>query len=151
MASQHEAQLLQILADTQSSADGPRRQAEIYLKSAQAEPAFPSMLASIASHSTVPSELRQAALLNLKNFTSKNWTGHDDNGNPTIQIAEGTKAEIRARMLKIATDDVDSRKIKSAARCVEVLFLACSLLLVILMEGHVDFMKSAFANLRFNE
>ncbi|ATZ56066.1 Bckap114 [Botrytis cinerea B05.10] len=118
MASQHEAQLLQILADTQSSADGPRRQAEIYLKSAQAEPAFPSMLASIASHSTVPSELRQAALLNLKNFTSKNWTGHDDNGNPTIQIAEGTKAEIRARMLKIATDDVDSRKIKSAASMV---------------------------------
>ncbi|TEY34826.1 hypothetical protein BOTCAL_0610g00020 [Botryotinia calthae] len=115
MASQHEAQLLQILADTQSSADGPRRQAEIYLKSAQNEPAFPSTLASIASHSTVPSELRQAALLNLKNFTSKNWTGHDDNGNPTIQIEEGAKAEIRARMLKIATDDVDSRKIKSAA------------------------------------
>ncbi|TGO71749.1 hypothetical protein BELL_0535g00040 [Botrytis elliptica] len=118
MASQHETQLLQILADTQSSADGPRRQAEIFLKSAQNDPAFPSALASIASHSTVPSELRQAALLNLKNFTSKNWTGHDDNGNPTIQIEEGAKAEIRARMLGIATSDVDSRKIKGAASMV---------------------------------
>lgn len=126
MASQHETQLLQILADTQSSADGPRRQAEIFLKSAQNDPAFPSALASIASHSTVPSELRQAALLNLKNFTSKNWTGHDDNGNPTIQIEEGAKAEIRARMLGIATSDVDSRKIKGAARFVEFLFLTSS-------------------------
>ncbi|KAJ8060212.1 hypothetical protein OCU04_010555 [Sclerotinia nivalis] len=118
MASPHETQLLQILADTQSSADGPRRQAEHYLQTAQNDPAFPSTLALIASNGTVASELRQAALLNLKNFVSGNWTGVDDNGMPTVHIEEGAKAEIRARMLELATSDVDTRKIKGAASMV---------------------------------
>ncbi|KAI9646823.1 hypothetical protein NHQ30_004822 [Ciborinia camelliae] len=118
MASPHETQLLQVLADTQSSADGPRRQAEHYLQTAQNDPAFPSTLAVIASHGTIASELRQAALLNLKNFVSGNWTGVDDNGMPTVQIEEGAKGEIRARMLELATSDVDTRKIKGAASMV---------------------------------
>lgn len=119
----HESQLLGILADTQSSADGPRRQAEHYLMTAQNDPAFPTTLAFIASNGTVASELRQAALLNLKNFVSGNWTGVDDNCMPTIQIEDGAKAEIRARMLELATSDVDTRKIKGAARFVEFLFI----------------------------
>ncbi|RAL61137.1 hypothetical protein DID88_010476 [Monilinia fructigena] len=118
MASPHETQLLQVLADTQSSADGPRRQAEYYLQTAQNDPAFPSTLALIASNGTVTSELRQAALLNLKNFVGGNWTGVDDNGMPTVQIEEGAKMEIRARMLELATSDIDTRRIKGAASLV---------------------------------
>lgn len=114
----HETQLLQILADTQSSADAPRRQAEHYLQTAQHDPAFPSTLALIASHETLASELRQSALLNLKNFVGRNWTGVDDNGMPTVHIEEGAKREIRAKMLELATSDVDTRRIKSAARFV---------------------------------
>ncbi|ESZ90586.1 hypothetical protein SBOR_9037 [Sclerotinia borealis F-4128] len=118
MSSPHETQLLQVLADTQSSADGPRRQAEHYLHTAQNDPAFPSTLALIASHGTVASEVRQAALLNLKNFVTRNWTGVDDNGMPSVQIEEGAKGEIRARMLELATSDVDTRRIKRAASMV---------------------------------
>ncbi|QSZ34585.1 hypothetical protein DSL72_006179 [Monilinia vaccinii-corymbosi] len=118
MASPHETQLLQVLSDTQSPADGPRRQAEYYLQTAQNDPAFPSTLASIASNRTVVSELRQAALLNLKNFVNANWAGVDDNGMPTVQIEEGAKGEIRARMLELATSDVDTRRIKGAASMV---------------------------------
>ena len=48
-----------------------------------------------------------------------NWTGVNDDGMPTVQIDEGVKGDIRARMLELATSDVDTRKIKSAARFVE--------------------------------
>ncbi|KAA8571295.1 hypothetical protein EYC84_000618 [Monilinia fructicola] len=57
-------------------------------------------------------------LLNLKNFVGANWTGVDDNGMPTVQIEGGAKVEIRARMLELATSDIDTRRIKSAASLV---------------------------------
>jgi importin-9 len=53
MAGTMEDQLLQLLADTQLPAEGPRKQAEEHLQHAQNNPAFPGSLAAIATHSSV--------------------------------------------------------------------------------------------------
>jgi hypothetical protein len=125
MASPHETQLLQILSDTQSPAEGPRKAAEQHLQAAQNDPAFPSTLALIATHETISPEIRQAALLCLRTFVDKNWTGVDDDGVlSAVSIDAGVKAELRSRMLALATSDASTRKIKSAARFV-VFFLYC--------------------------
>ncbi|PQE03651.1 importin-beta domain-containing protein [Rutstroemia sp. NJR-2017a BBW] len=119
MASPHETQLLQILSDTQSPAEGPRKAAEQHLQAAQNDPAFPSTLALIATHETISPEIRQAALLCLRTFVDKNWTGVDDDGVlSAVSIDAGVKAELRSRMLALATSDASTRKIKSAASMV---------------------------------
>lgn len=120
-----EDQLLQLLADTQQSAEGPRKQAELHLRQAQSQPAFPTSLAAIASHGSVTPEIRQSALLLLRTFVEKNWSGSDEDGNETILIPDATKEHLRAQLLELATSNDDNRKVKSAARYV-VWFLVLS-------------------------
>lgn len=117
-----EDQLLQLLRDTHSSAEGPRKQAELNLQQAHNNPVFPGSLAAIASHVSVAPEIRQSALLILRTFVDKNWSGHDENG-PTIQIEEATKEQLRVGMLELATSGDADRKIKSAARWAAFLWL----------------------------
>src|SRR3954451_5629886 len=98
MAGTMDDQLLQLLADTQLSAEGPRKQAELQLLLAQSNPAFPSSLSAIASHSSVAPEIRQSALSVLRGFVEKNWGGLDEDGNgPANPIADATKEQLRAQ------------------------------------------------------
>jgi hypothetical protein len=109
-----EDQLLGLLADTLSSAAAPRKQAEEQLKQATVQPAFPGSLAAIACHGDVAVEIRQSALLSLRTFVEKNWSGHDENG-PTIMIEEGVKEQLRTSMLELATSQEADRKVTVAA------------------------------------
>jgi len=115
MATSLEDQLLQLLAETQLPAEGPRKQAEQNLQQAQSNPAFPGSLCAIASHTSVSPEIRQSALVILRPFVEKNWSGQDQDG-PTIQIADATKEQLRVQLLELATSGEADRKIKVAAR-----------------------------------
>ncbi|TAQ91656.1 hypothetical protein B7494_g113 [Chlorociboria aeruginascens] len=114
MAGSMEDQLLQLLADTQLSAQAPRKQAELLLEQATSNPAFPTSLAAIASHNSVSSEIRQSALLVLRTFVEKNWAGVNEDG-PAIIIPDPTKGQLRVQLLDLATGNDDNRKVKSAA------------------------------------
>ncbi|KAH6662973.1 armadillo-type protein [Halenospora varia] len=114
MAGTMEDTLLRLLSDTHLPAEGPRKQAELHLQAAQTNPSFPGSLAAIAGHSSVSPEIRQSALLLLRSFVEKNWSGQDENG-PSIQIDEGVKEGLRVQMLELATSGEADRKIKSAA------------------------------------
>ncbi|RDL30402.1 uncharacterized protein BP5553_10280 [Venustampulla echinocandica] len=109
-----EDQLLQLLSDTQLPAEGPRKEAESRLQQAQSNPAFPGSLAAIASHSSVTPEIRQSALLILRPFVEKNWSGQAEDG-AAIPIADSVKEQLRVQMLELATSGDADRKIKSAA------------------------------------
>ncbi|KAI0017607.1 armadillo-type protein [Xylariomycetidae sp. FL0641] len=108
-----EDQLVQVLANTQVPAEGPRRQAEEELRNAQTNPAYPLSLANIGCHTSVALEVRQAALSTLRLFIQDNWND-DDNTVPYIPIADNVKDQIRPMILGLALSDED-RKIKSAA------------------------------------
>ncbi|PVH68789.1 ARM repeat-containing protein [Cadophora sp. DSE1049] len=114
MAGTMEDQLLSLLADTQLSAEAPRKQAEQHLEQAKTNPAFPGSLAAIASHSSVSPQIRQSALLLLRTFVERNWSGESDDG-PAVQIDEQIKEALRGQMLELATSGDADRKIKSAA------------------------------------
>lgn len=104
---------MQVLANTQLPAEGPRKQAELDLKNAQSNPAYPLSLANVAAHSSISGEIRQAALTSLRQFIERNWSGESDEG-PTIPIADAVKEQIRPIVLGIALN-VDDRRIKTAA------------------------------------
>jgi hypothetical protein len=117
MAATMEDQLLQLLADTHLPAEGPRKQAELHLQAAQSNPAFPSSLSAIASHSSVSPEIRQSALLVLRKFVERNWAAVDEEGvRADVQIEDSTKETLRVQLLELATSNDADRKIKSAAR-----------------------------------
>ncbi|KAI1381856.1 ARM repeat-containing protein [Hypoxylon crocopeplum] len=109
-----EDQLVQVLANTQLAAEGPRKQAEIDLKRAAKNPAFPLSLANIARHSSIPVEVRQSALSALRLFIERNWSGDNDDG-PVIPIADSVKDQIRPMVLDVALNTEDDKKIKTAA------------------------------------
>ncbi len=114
MAGTMEDQLLSLLADTQLSAEAPRKQAEQHLEQAKANPAFPGSLAAIASHASVSPQIRQSALLLLRTFVERNWSGESDDG-PAVHIDDQVKEALRRQMLELATSGDADRKIKSAA------------------------------------
>ncbi|KAH9883617.1 armadillo-type protein [Xylariomycetidae sp. FL2044] len=111
-----EDQLVQVLRNTQLPAEGPRKQAELELKHAQTNSAYPISLANIARHASVELEVRQAALSTLRQFIERNWSGENDDG-PTIPIDDSVKEQIRPMVLELAinTDGEEGRKIKPAA------------------------------------
>lgn len=114
-----EDQLLQVLQDTQSSAEGPRKQAELHLQQLQSNEAFPTSLAAIASHQSVATGIRQSALSVLRRFVEKNWSGADDDTEgPTIPIGDAAKETLKVQLLELATSTEEDRKVKSAARYV---------------------------------
>lgn len=115
MAGSMEDQLVQLLKDTQSAAT--TKQAEAHLLELQAHPEFPTSLSSIASHTFVPSNIRQAALSVLRTFVQSAWSGQpeDDHVGPLPEIHAAARHQIRQQMLELATSDEDDRKVKSAA------------------------------------
>lgn len=110
-----EDQLIQLLSSTHLPDQAPRQQAEIDLKRAQTNPAFPQSLANIAAHTSVETNIRQSALSNLRLFIEKNWAGDQDE-EPQIPIGDDVRASLKQSLLDLAVSPEEDRKVKISAR-----------------------------------
>jgi importin-9 len=114
-----EDQLVQLLANTQLSAEGPRKQAELNLRHLRADPAYPISLANIASHTAIALNIRQSALASLRQFIQANWSLDGDDDEVEVQapinIPDTTKTQIRSVLLELVLSNEDERKIKAAS------------------------------------
>lgn len=110
-----EEQIIHLLSETQSSAEGPRKQAELQLQQLYTTPSFPISLASIASHESVPLNIRQASLLYLRTFIQAGWSPQFDEFKGQVLVSDENKQQVRHMLLELATSNVEERKIKSAA------------------------------------
>ncbi|KAH7134349.1 armadillo-type protein [Dactylonectria macrodidyma] len=110
-----EDQLVQLLANTQLPDQAPRQQAEIELKHARTNPAFPLSLANVAAHASIETNIRQAALTNLRLFIEKNWNVDDDEGEPQIPIADESRGQLKQTLLDLALSPEEDRKVKISA------------------------------------
>lgn len=110
-----EDELVRILAETQSSVEAPRKHAEMQLQSLYTNPAFAPGLVAVASHDSVPLNIRQAALLAMKTFVLAAWSPQFDEFKGQILVRDEDKVGIRHALLELATSDGGDRKIKSAA------------------------------------
>ncbi|KAF2219234.1 armadillo-type protein [Elsinoe ampelina] len=113
-----EQQLAQLLAETQSAQETPRKQAELQLKQLYQHDQFPIGLVALASHDTVPVNIQQSALLVLKKFVETSWSPNLDDFEGQVRINDENKAKLRHQLFEIATGDAQERKIKSAASLV---------------------------------
>lgn len=106
---------MQLLSATQSAQEGPRKQAEQQLQSLYAHQDFTVALVEIARHESVPLNIRQAALLYLKQVVLAGWSDSMDDFKGQIFVSDVTKAKIRRLLLDLATTDQLDRKLKAAA------------------------------------
>lgn len=111
-----EDQLVQLLANTQLPDQAPRQQAEIELKRARSNPAFPLSLANVAAHTSIDTSIRQAALTNLRLFIEKNWSAEEDDSEPQIPIADESRGQLKQTLLDLALSPEEDRKVKISAR-----------------------------------
>ncbi|KHN93774.1 Armadillo-type fold protein [Metarhizium album ARSEF 1941] len=110
-----EQQLVPLLTNIQLPDQAPRQQAEIELKRAQANPAFPVSLAKIASHSSISTGVRQAALSTLRQFIENNWAVGNPDQETIIPIDDDTRAILRQSLLDLALSQDEDRKVKISA------------------------------------
>jgi hypothetical protein len=111
-----EQQLLSLLADTQSPVADTRKAAELQLLRLYSTESFPHSLAAIASHDSVPTNLRQSALSVLRTFIAAAWSPNLDEFRGHILISDVNKAQIRRVLLDLATiTETSERKVKSSA------------------------------------
>ncbi|GAM85354.1 hypothetical protein ANO11243_033610 [Dothideomycetidae sp. 11243] len=113
-----EEQVVRLLAETQNSQETPRKQAELHLRQLYHDEGFPLALVSIASHDSVPLNIRQAALLVCKKFVETGWSPNLDEFGGQILINDSNKSTVRQTLVDIALSDSHERKIKSAASLV---------------------------------
>jgi hypothetical protein len=110
-----EQELLQLLADTQSSAADTRKAAELRLLHLYSNEAFPLSLAAIASHDSVPANLRQSALSVLRTFIQAAWSSNLDEFKGQVLVNDVNKDSLRRILLDLATTTEAERKVKSSA------------------------------------
>lgn len=111
-----EQQLLPLLADTQSPVADTRTAAELQLLRLYSNLSFPLSLAAIASHDSVPVNLRQSALSVLRTFIVSAWSPHLDEFRGQVLIDDANKSQIRRALLELSTTaDIPERKVKSSA------------------------------------
>ncbi|RDI78933.1 hypothetical protein Vi05172_g11033 [Venturia inaequalis] len=110
-----EDQIVHLLADTQSAQESPRKHAELQLQTVSATPGFGIALVSVASHDSVPLNIRQAALLYLKTFVQSSWSPQFDEFKGQVLVNNEDKAQLRNMLLEIAVSGGQDRKIKAAA------------------------------------
>ncbi|KAL4923974.1 putative importin beta-5 subunit [Aspergillus undulatus] len=111
-----EQELLTLLADTQSPAADTRKAAELNLLRLYTNENFPLSLSAIASHNSVPTNLRQSALSVLRTFITAGWSPNLDEFKGQILVNDVNKAQIRQALLDLSTIvEVPERKVKSAA------------------------------------
>ncbi|KAK3076633.1 hypothetical protein LTS18_012478, partial [Coniosporium uncinatum] len=109
-----EDQLIHLLAETQSPTDS-RKHAERQIESLYTTLGFPTSLASIASHDSVPLNIRQSALLVLKTFVQAAWSPQFEEFKGQVLVGEEEKTRLRHMLIELATGNIEERKIKSAA------------------------------------
>jgi hypothetical protein len=110
-----EEQLVQLLSATQATSEAPRKSAEAQLLSFYGHADFALGLVAIASHDSVPLNIRQAALLYLKTYVLAVWSPQFDEFKGQVLIGEEERVRLRITLLELATSDREDRKIKSAA------------------------------------
>ena len=112
-----DTQVLELLVGTQSPVDDIRKGAENQLEQlyTNGNEAFPLSLASIAHHVSVPTNLRQSALLVLKTFVLRAWSPSLDEFAGKVLISDANKEELRQTLLSIATTGHEDRKVVAAA------------------------------------
>jgi importin-9 len=111
-----EDQLIQLLSSTQLPDQAPRQQAELDLKRAQSNPAFPQSLANIAAHTSVETNIRQSALSNLRLFIEKNWAVDRFEDEPQVPIGDDVRASLKQTLLDLAVSPEEDRKVKISSR-----------------------------------
>ncbi|KAJ5178315.1 Armadillo-like helical [Penicillium coprophilum] len=110
-----EQELLSLLADTQSPKTDTRRAAESQLGNLYVHDSFAISLTAIASHESVPVNLRQSALSVLRTFIAAAWSPILDEFKGQILINDTNKANVRQALLILATSDTPQRKVKNSA------------------------------------
>lgn len=111
-----EQELLSLLADTQSARADTRKAAELQLKSLYSNESFPISLTAIASHESVPVNLRQSSLSVLRTFIAASWSPVLDEFKGQILVNDANKAQIRRALLELATTtETPERKVKASA------------------------------------
>ncbi|OQE44240.1 hypothetical protein PENCOP_c002G01438 [Penicillium coprophilum] len=110
-----EQELLSLLADTQSPKTDTRRAAESQLGNLYVHDSFAISLTAIASHESVPVNLRQSALSVLRTFIAAAWSPILDEFKGQILINDANKANVRQALLVLATSDTPQRKVKNSA------------------------------------
>lgn len=111
-----EQELLSLLADTQSATTSTRQAAELQLKQLYSNESFPISLTAIASHESVPVNLRQSALSVLRTFIGAGWSPNLDDFKGQVLLDDANKAQIRSALLELATTkETAERKVKASA------------------------------------
>lgn len=111
-----EQELLSLLADTQSPVADTRKSAELHLFRSYSNESFPLSLVAIASHDSVPTNLRQSALSVLRTFIAAAWSPNLDEFKGHILVNDANKSQIRRVLLELATTaESPDRKVKSSA------------------------------------
>ncbi|KAL4893511.1 armadillo-type protein [Aspergillus ambiguus] len=111
-----EQELLSLLADTQSPVGDTRKAAELRLLHLYSNESFPLSLAAIASHDSVPVNLRQSSLSVLRTFIAATWSPHLDEFKGQVLVSDANKAQIRRVLLDLATvTETPERKVKASA------------------------------------
>ncbi|PYH43974.1 putative importin beta-5 subunit [Aspergillus saccharolyticus JOP 1030-1] len=111
-----EQELLSLLADTQSPVADTRKAAELQLLRLYSNEAFPLSLAAIASHDSVPTNLRQSALSVLRTFIAAAWSPVLNEFKGQVLVNDDNKVQIRGALLELATiKETPERKVKSSA------------------------------------
>lgn len=115
-----EDQLVQLLSLTQTAQEGPRKHAEQQLLSLYGHQDFPIALVEIARHDSVPLNIRQAALLSLKQLVLAGWSDSlsADEYKGRVLVSDENKPKLRQLLLELATADQVDRKLKAAASLV---------------------------------
>jgi len=92
-----------------------RKDAERQLFDLSASEGFPSSLISIASHASIPRDLRQSALFSLKRLVLKSWSPLIEEFDGKSAINDTTKDQIRQSLLSLATSSSGEGKVVRAA------------------------------------
>ena len=101
-----EQQVIQLLEATTSPNSEAIRNAEHTLKSLYSNTEFPFALLTIASHQDVAIGLRQAALLQLKQYVSATWSpAFEEDFKGTVSLSDAAKASLRHSVFVLATND----------------------------------------------
>lgn len=111
-----EQELLTLLANTQSPQADARKSAEQQLHALYSNETFPISLIAIASHESVPVNLRQSALSVLRTFITTGWSSSLDEFKGQVLVNDTNKAQIRRALLELATTvETPERKVKASA------------------------------------
>ena len=107
--------MLAALAATLASDAAVRNDAERHLADLSTNEAFSISLISIASHTSVPKELRQSALFSLKRLVVKTWSPSIEEYDGISSITDPVKEQVRQSLLSLATSGDNEVQVIRAA------------------------------------